>query len=76
MWKHEGREAGLAEGLNKGQTINPNLHHTLSVSYHKTPELIADDLGLSLEFVQQICDLLTTHPQEPDEKLAEYFLNK
>ena len=42
----------------------------------KTPELIADDLGLSLEFVQQICDLLTTHPQEPDEKLAEYFLNK
>ena len=33
MWKHEGREAGLAEGLNKGQTINPNLHHTLSVSY-------------------------------------------
>ena len=32
----EGREAclaeGLAEGLNKGQTINPNLHHTLSVS--------------------------------------------
>ena len=29
----EGREAGLAEGLNKGQTINPNLHHTLSVSY-------------------------------------------
>ena len=37
MWKREGREAclaeGLAEGLNKGQTINPNLHHTLSVSY-------------------------------------------
>ena len=33
MWKHEGREAGLAEGINKGQTINPNLHHTLSVSY-------------------------------------------
>ena len=32
MWKREGREAGLAEGLNKGQTINPNLHHTLSVS--------------------------------------------
>ena len=29
----EGREAGLAEGLNKGQTINPNLHHTLSVPY-------------------------------------------
>ena len=33
----EGREAclaeGFAEGLNKGQTINPNLHHTLSVSY-------------------------------------------
>ena len=37
MWKREGWEAGLAaglaEGLNKEQTINPNLHRTLSVSY-------------------------------------------
>ena len=37
MRKREGREAGLAEGLaeglNKEQTINPNLHRTLSVSY-------------------------------------------
>ena len=77
MWKHEGREAGLAEGINKGQTINQiSIIRFQFLTKHKTPELIADDLGLSLEFVQQICDLLTTHPQEPDEKLAVCFLNK
>ena len=41
-----------------------------------TPVQISDILGLSLAFVQQICDLLTTHPQEPDEKLADYFSSK
>ena len=77
MWKREGREAGLAEGLSKGQTINQiSVIRFQFLTKRKTPELIADDLGLSLEFVQQICDLLTTHPQEPDEKLAEYFLRK
>ena len=77
MWKREGREAGLAEGLNKGQTINQiSIIRFQFLTKHKTPELIADDLGLSLEFVQQLCDLLTTHPQEPDEKLADYFLSK
>ena len=81
MWKREGREAGLAaglaEGLSKGQTINQiSIIRFQFLTKRKTPELIADDLGLSLEFIQQICDLLTTHPQEPDEKLADYFLNK
>ena len=77
MWKHEGREAGLAEGINKGQTINQiSIIRFQFLTKRKTPELIADDLGLSLAFVQQICDLLATHPQEPDEKLADYFLSK
>ena len=81
MWKREGREAGLAaglaEGLNKGQTINQiSIIRFQLLSKQMTPVQISDILGLSLEFVQQICDLLTTHPQEPDEKLADYFLNK
>ena len=81
MWKREGREAGLAEGLaeglNKGQTINQiSIIRFQLLSKQMTPVQISDILGLSLAFVQQICDLLTTHPQEPDEKLADYFLNK
>ena len=73
----EGREAGLAEGLNKGQTINQiSIIRFQLLSKQMTPVQISDILGPSLEFVQQICDLLTTHPQEPDEKLADYFLNK
>ena len=85
MWKREGREAGLAEGraeglsagLTKGQTKTQiSIIRFQFLTKRKTPELIADDLGLSLAFVQQICDLLTTHPQEPDEKLADYFLSK
>ena len=81
MWKREGREAGLAaglaEGLNKGQTINQiSIIRFQLLSKQMTPVQISDILGLSLEFVQQICDLLTTHPQESDEKLADYFLNK
>ena len=63
-------------GSTKGQTETQiSIIRFQFLIKHKTPELIADDLGLSLEFVQQICDLLTTHPQKPDEKLAEYFLN-
>lgn len=77
MWKREGREAGLAEGLNKGQTINQiSIIRFQLLSKQMTPVQISDILGLSLAFVQQICDLLTTHPQEPDEKLADYFLSK
>ena len=81
MWKREGREtglaAGLAEGLSKGQTINQiSIIRFQFLTKRKTPELIADELGLSLEFIQQICDLLTKPPQEPDEKLADYFLSK
>lgn len=81
MWKREGMEAGLAEGLaeglNKRQTINQiSIIRFQFLSKQMTPVQISDILGLSLAFVQQICDLLTTHPQEPDEKLAEYFLNK
>ena len=81
MWKREGREAclaeGLAEGLNKGQTINQiSIIRFQLLSKQMTPVQISDILGLSLEFIQQICDLLKTHPQEPDEKLADYFLSK
>jgi len=85
MWKREGREAGLAEGLTaglakgltKGQTINQiSIIRFQFLNRHKTSELIADDLGLAPEFVQQICDLLTEHPQKSDEELADYFLNK
>ena len=81
MWKHEGREAGLAEGLaeglNKGQTINQiSIIRFQLLSKQMTPVQISDILGLSLAFVQQIFDLLTTHPQEPDEKLADYFLTR
>ena len=85
MWKREGWEAGLAaglaeglaEGLNKGQTINQiSIIRFQLLSKQMTPVQISDILGLSLAFVQQICDLLTTHPQEPDEKLADYFLSK
>ena len=81
MWKREGREAGLAEGLaeglNKGQTINQiSIIRFQLLSKQMTPVQISDILGLSLAFVQQICDLLTTHPQEPDEKLADYFSSK
>ena len=77
MWKREGREAGLAEGLNKGQTINQiSIIRFQLLSKQMTPVQTSDILGLSLAFVQQICDLLTTHPQEPDEKLADYFLSK
>lgn len=77
MWKREGRETGLAERLNKGQTINQiSIIRFQLLSKQMTPVQISDILGLSLAFVQQICDLLTTHPQEPDEKLADYFLSK
>ena len=66
MWKREGREAGLAEGLaeglNKGQTINQiSIIRFQLLSKQMTPVQISDILGLSLAFVQQICDLLTTH---------------
>ena len=77
MWKREGREAGLTEGFTKGQTINQiSIIRFQFLTRHKTPELIADDLGLSLEFVQQICNLLISHPQKSDEELADCFLNK
>ena len=77
MWKREGREDGLAEGLTKGQTINQiSIIRFQFFTRQMTPAQISDILGLSLEFVQQICNLLTSHPQESDEKLAEYILNK
>ena len=85
MWKREGREAGLAAGLDEAlpeALYKGQKKHQLSIirfqllSKQMTPVQISDILGLSLAFVQQICDLLTTHPQEPDEKLADYFLSK
>ena len=77
MWKREGREAGLAEGLTKGELIAQiRIIRSQFLTKHKISELIADDLGLAPEFVQQICDFLTKHPQKSDEELADYFLNK
>jgi len=77
MWKREGREAGLAEGLNKGQTINQiSIIRFQLLSKQMTPVQISDILGLSPEFVQQVCILLTSRPQESDEELADYFLSK
>ena len=77
MWKREGREAGLAEGLNKGQTINQiSIIRFQLLSKQMTPVQISDILGLAPKFVQQICDLLSEHPQSSDEELADYFLNK
>ena len=59
MWKREGREAGLAEGLTKGELIAQiRIIRSQFLTKHKISELIADDLGLAPEFVQQICDLL------------------
>ena len=69
MWKREGRE--------KGQILGQiSIIRFQYLTRQMTPAQISDILGLSLAFVQQICDLLTTHPQEPDEKLADYFLSK
>ena len=59
MWKREGREAGLAEGLNKGQTINQiSIIRFQLLSKQMTPVQISDILGLSLAFVQQILSLI------------------
>jgi len=75
MWKREGREAGLAEGLTKGQAINQiSTIRFQFLTKQMTPVQISDVLGLSEKYVQQLCDLLTTHPHESDEKLADYLL--
>lgn len=73
MWKREGREDGLASGrvIDRISIIRFQF-----LTKQMTPVQISDILGLSPEFVQQICNLLTEHSQESDEKLAEYFLNK
>ena len=81
MWKREGREAGRsegrAEGRTEGQTINQiSIIRFQYLTKQMTPSQISDILGLAPEFVQQICDLLTEHPQKSDEELAGYFLNK
>ena len=73
MWKREGREKGQILGQILGQISIIRFQY---LTRQMTPVQISDILGLSLAFVQQICDLLTTHPQEPDEKLADYFLSK
>ena len=77
MWKREGREDGLAEGLTKGQTINQiSIIRFQFFTRQMTPAQISDILGLSPKFVQQVCILLTSRPQESDEELADYFLSK
>ena len=69
MWKREGRE--------KGQILGQiSIIRFQYLTRQMTPVQISDILGLAPKFVQQICDLLSEHPQSSDEELADYFLNK
>lgn len=69
MWKREGRE--------KGQILGQiSIIRFQYLTRQMTPVQISDILGLAPKFVQQICDLLSEHPQNSDEELADYFLNK
>ena len=73
MWKREGREKGQILGQILGQISIIRFQY---LTRQMTPVKISDILGLSPKFVQQICDLLSEHPQKSDEELADYFLNK
>ena len=69
MWKREGSE--------KGQILGQiSIIRFQYLTRQMTPVQISDILGLAPKFVQQICDLLSEHPQSSDEELADYFLNK
>ena len=69
MWKREGRE--------KGQILGQiSIIRFQFFTRQMTPAQISDILGLAPEFVQQVCILLTSRPQESDEELADYFLSK
>lgn len=63
MLKREGRKEGHSKGLTEGKI---SIIRFQFLTKHKTPELIAEDLGLPLEFVQKLCDLLVTHPKKSD----------
>ena len=71
MWKREGREDGLAEGQFVMQLAIVRFQY---FTKHKAPEAISDDLGLPLERIITICDLLTKYPQKSDNEIAEYFI--
>ena len=71
MWKKEGREDGLAEGQFVMQLAIVRFQY---FTKHKAPEAISDDLGLPLERIITICDLLTKYPQKSDNEIAEYFI--
>ena len=73
MWKREGREKGQILGQILGQISIIRFQY---LTRQMTPVQISDILGLAPKFVQQICDLLSEHPQNSDEELADYFLNK
>ena len=73
MWKREGREKGQILGQILGQISIIRFQY---LTRQMTPVQISDILGLAPKFVQQICDLLSEHPQSSDEELADYFLNK
>ena len=64
MLKREGREEGQI-------LAQISIVRFQFLTKHKTPELIAEDLGLSLEFVQKLCDLLVTHPKKSDAELVD-----
>ena len=68
MLKREGREEGHSKGLTEGKI---SIIRFQFLTKHKTPELIAEDLGLPLEFVQKLCDLLVTHPKKSDAELVD-----
>ena len=71
MWKREGREDGLAEGQFVMQLAIVRFQY---FTKHKAPKAISDDLGLPLERIITICDLLTKYPQKSDNEIAEYFI--
>ena len=68
MLKREGREEGHSKGLTEGKI---SIIRFQFLTKHKTPELIAEDLGLPLEFVQKLCDLFVTHPKKSDAELVD-----
>ena len=64
MLKREGREEGQI-------LAQMSITRFQFLTKHKTPELIAEDLGLSLEFVQKFCDLLVMYPKKSDAELVD-----
>ena len=61
-------------GLQKVSLSCSLLLSVFNISQNIAPEAISDDLGLPLERIITICDLLTKYPQKSDNEIAEYFI--